>query len=209
MEKHLLKQQELELRKKYEYFYLNDSYDLLTGTIFFEDVDNKYDFDLQVRITNDYPNSVPVVLEIGNKIPSDFHKNGDEQLCLETRFGEWEIFMKDKSLLNLFDNLVVPYFRNFINVQNGKGFVTGEHKHGPLGLLEDYKMRFKVKDDKVAVALLCILRLQEYKLNEKCICRSGRTFRNCHYGTIKKMSDSGFSFKHDVQDIFNWWEGKR
>ena len=49
-------------------------------------------FSLRIEISNLFPEEMPIVHEIGNKIPKDYHKNSPTVLCLGTDLELYQIF---------------------------------------------------------------------------------------------------------------------
>lgn len=180
----LVEVQFVELRKKYQYLYylVENKSQKIIGTIFFEDNGIKSEYDIEIDISQDYPQTIPSVCETKGDIPKDWHHNR-QYFCLETPFRVWEIFRKQETLLNFIDNLVVPYlakysdYRKICNSSN-------EHEHGAIGVLKDYMKRFNIQDSLLTFKLLRVLAEGNYRGHAPCPCGSGKKLRNCHGACI-------------------------
>lgn len=176
----LIDVQFIELRKKYPYLYRQDELDItkIVGTIFFDDDGIKDEYEIEILISKAYPKAIPLVRETKDKIPKDYHHNGDH-FCLETPFRVWEIFRREETLLNFVDNLVLPYLALYSYAKRTNDF-SKQHAHGTKGVLEDYKKLFNIDEDLLAFKLLRILAERSYRGHSLCPCGSGEKLRKCH-----------------------------
>ncbi|MGG2382874.1 hypothetical protein, partial [Salmonella enterica] len=71
-------------------------------------------FEIRMLIPDNYPNSLPKVFEIGDKLdPKYEHVNPDGSLCLAVPMEERQFFLKDPTLLGFVNNLIVSYFYSY------------------------------------------------------------------------------------------------
>lgn len=184
----LVTQQVSQFIKKYPYFSTNHEGDgslSLKGVLGFKGNFKgriiQDEFDLELQIPSAYPSEMPIVKEIGFRIPRDFHINPhDNSLCLAAPVAVKLIFSEEKTLLGFVDNLVVPFFYNFLHQQKYGSLIFGELSHGPEGVLEFYKHYFQEDENSAVVNLLKILATDNYRGHSKCPCGSGKNLRNCH-----------------------------
>ncbi len=100
----LVTQQVSQFIEKYPYFSTiqeDDGSLALKGVLGFEgDFKGRIiqdEFDLELRIPSTYPSEIPIVKEIGFRIPRDFHINlDDNSLCLAAPVAVKLIFLKKK-----------------------------------------------------------------------------------------------------------------
>ena len=198
----LVKAQFEELRKKYQYlfYHVEENSQKIIGTIFFEDNGIKSKYDIEVNISQDYPNTIPSVCETKGVISKDWHHNG-QYICLETPFRVWEIFRVQETLLNFVDNLVVPYLATY-SYYIATNDSSKEHEHGAMGVLRDYKIRFNVQNDLLAFELLRILAEGNYRGHVFCPCGSGEKLRKCHGVCIQGIAADERFKKFDFMQDF-------
>ena len=184
----LIKSQALQVTEKYEGLELVEDATgtyLLRGALAFE---GEYEgtvitdsYDIEIHIASDYPRTLPVVREVGYRIPREFHINPDDNtLCLAAPLAIKIQFSLNKTLLGFIENLVIPFFFNYIHLQTYGSLPFGERSHGILGILEFYSDFFQCSDHEVILKLLKILGTYGYQGYEKCPCNSGKKLRNCH-----------------------------
>ena len=68
-------------------------------------------YQLKIDIPNNFPNSLPEVIEIGGRIPRDgkHHVNYDNTLCLGSPIRIRLAFSKHRNLIGFARNILVPY----------------------------------------------------------------------------------------------------
>lgn len=149
----------------------------------------KDDYDIEIEIPDDYPQSPPPVKELGNKIPkdADFHVNAhDGTLCLGAPLAVKRTFSQQRNLLWFVEQQVVPFLFGISYKAKYGHMPFGELSHGSQGLLEHYKELFAVKDDVVVLEFLRMLGAGDYDEHTMCPCGSGLKLRKCHRKTLKK-----------------------
>lgn len=138
-------------------------------------------FDIEIQVSPDYPDKLPVVKETGYRVPREFHINpGENTLCLAAPLAVKIQFSLDRTLLGFVENLVIPFFFNYVHLQESGNLPFGERSHGIQGILEFYSDFFQCPDQEVILRLLKILGTSGYQGYEKCPCWSGKNLRNCH-----------------------------
>lgn len=150
----------------------------------------KDEFEIQINIPNDYPDSPPIAKEIGNRIPKDFHTNPDESLCLSSPLRVRMRFSKNKTLLGFVDELVIPFLYSYRHLQEYGEMPYGEFSHGGMGILECYREHFGTSSDNVALSFLKILVSGNYRGHHTCPCGSGKKIRQCHGEKLKRLMES-------------------
>ncbi|GHT78499.1 hypothetical protein FACS1894130_05180 [Spirochaetia bacterium] len=153
----------------------------------YKDIEYKDIFELELTFLNDYPDSIPIVKEIGGRIPPDFHRNMDGELCLTTPAELYGIFSKEPTLENYIENLVDPYLFGWLYYQQFKIMPWGERKHGAKGLIESYKELLHIEKDANTIVLLRQIAANTIKQRELCPCGSGIPFRKCHKKQVQRL----------------------
>jgi hypothetical protein len=142
---------------------------------------------IKVDIPDEYPDKIPEVQEIGNRIPQDFHHYQDGSLCLGARLAVKQKFRHKATLAGYVDNCLIPYLYSFSYKSKFGKMPFGELAHGGKGILEYYKDLFKVSDSRRVLKLLDILREDKYRGHDRCPCGTGKRLRSCHGDTLLKL----------------------
>ena len=139
---------------------------------------------LRIDVPRGFPNEVPVVTEIGGRIPRgdpDAHVNPDGSLCLGAPLRLVLIARQDSSVLGFFDRCVVPALYNATYRERHGGRVPlGELAHGAGGELDDYVDIFGVETYAQAVEALQLAGTKRRAANKQpCPCGCGRRLGVC------------------------------
>ena len=141
-------------------------------------------FDLEIKVTDKFPNDIPKVREIGGKIPrtGDFHVNPDTTLCLGSQLRLKKLLHESPNLVSFAEQCIVPYLFNVsIKLKNGGDFVTGELAHGTIGIVYDYIEIFGLKTLDQTVYALKLLGAKKRIANKKiCPCGCGIALGRCN-----------------------------
>jgi hypothetical protein len=138
-------------------------------------------FDLEIRVPQTFPRTLPTVLETKGRIPSTFHHNGNRELCLGSLLQLQLIVRRDPTVLGFLEGCVIPYLVNFSVFERTGKLPLGELKHGAPGLLDDYRSILHSDSDKCCLMLLELLRIKKRVANKRpCPCGSGRRLGRCH-----------------------------
>jgi len=172
---------------------------VISGPISFDIEGYIGSFDVEIIIPSDYPNSLPSVCEISNKIPrfNKCHVNHNGTLCLGSRRRTKEIFFKEPTLLGFVRNIMLPFFYSFCyRIENGV-WPYGELSHGSKGLLEDYKEFLGLTSKQGVINFLDYIIFlyqnpqRRFRIRSRglCPCGSKLRFNKCH-----KKFDTLFSY---------------
>lgn len=180
-------EQFLELTAKHRNLVLGEASDgryMLRGRIGFTSSAKDHTiqdcYDVEIVIPSCYPDLVPLVTEVGGRIPDDFHRHPDKSLCLAAPIEQKRKFDKTKTLLGFVDTLVVPFLFQYSFYEKYGEMPFGDLSHGVSGIIEYYTELFKVEDNVIALSLLKILAEDNYRGHHKCPCGSGLILRSCH-----------------------------
>lgn len=143
---------------------------------------------LKLVVPSDYPNKIPVLYEMENKIPSDRHINFDKSCCLAPTVEQILILGKNYSLLSFVDKLVIPFLATQKLVELNQDWFNGEYSHGGAGLLEYYKKTLLLDNNlDILYCLNNMNSLNPSNGNTSCFCRSGKKYRNCHMTLLEPL----------------------
>lgn len=152
----------------------------------------------QIRI--DIPNdgNLPIVYEIGGRIPpgSDFHKNINGGLCLAPPFD----LINDFTLDIFLDTLVLQFLYDQSFRERFGIWPRGEYSHGTLGVIENYYDRLGSIPNLDEYCLHILSKDPDFKKyrdilmsrnrirgHHTCICGSGKQYRKCHDRVFKGL----------------------
>jgi hypothetical protein len=139
-------------------------------------------FDIEIKLPDDYPNSLPEVKELGGKIPivNDRHVNDDGTCCLTVPAKMFQDLGKSYSIIDFIDKFVVPFFANQVHYEINGAWANGDYHHGKQGIFEYYAESLEVKSPKTIADLMKITLQPFPKLSQKCPCKSGKRLKKCH-----------------------------
>jgi len=152
--------------------------------IYFQD-----SFNLEFTFPSDYPEKLPFVKELDNKIPNTFHHFKNGILCLCAPSEQWLIFSKNPALENYITNLVNPYLLSWLWFKKFNKMPWGERQHGPKGIIESYQELLRLNDPQKAIYFLGMFIMNKIYNRGECPCGSGLQFRKCHKTIITKLTN--------------------
>jgi hypothetical protein len=141
-------------------------------------------FNIEINFPEDYPDSPPTAKEIGGCIPSSFHKNQNDILCLSAPVVIKIRFFQNPTLIAFVENIVIPYLYSFLYWEKHGVMPYGQYDHGFKGIIQSYKDLFNNTSDFVVLKLLRILAEGNYRGHLPCPCDSGKKLRHCHGPTL-------------------------
>lgn len=145
-------------------------------------------FELEIEIPAAFPQEVPVVAEIGGRIPrdADYHVNtSDNTLCLGSPLRLRQLLAEDPTLTGFAEKCLVPYLfaQSRILAASG-GFAFGELAHGLPGMLDDYVALFAVKEFSQVVEALRLLGMKKRRANKLlCPCGCRQRVGHCRFNS--------------------------
>lgn len=168
-------------------------------------------YTIKIEVTSNFPNSIPTVYELSQKIPRDFqHKYDNNECCLGV---EGELIMKlsnTPTILGFIDNILVDFLFSSSHYIRYGFFPFGERKHGGEGVLSFYKEYFEVEDSKKATDLLYLAVNNKYRGHLMCPCESGMKLRNCHGAKVRRICEcNNENFKRDLIQILIFLNERR
>ena len=97
-------------------------------------------FNVQIIIPEAFPKKLPIVREVGKKIPLKYgHIYSDGELCLATDQEIRITLGYDINLYEWLDKFVIPYFYGYSYFEKYDVMPFGERSHGNKGVNEFYK----------------------------------------------------------------------
>lgn len=145
-------------------------------------------FEITVRVPAEFPRELPVVCEVGGRIPHhvDWHTFKAGNLCVIVP-EEWFMNENYRSLIAFLDGPLRNYFINHALAEAGHVRPMGERRHGSRGLYDAYGEMVGTTD---AIAIIRYLRFcaaPKIKSHWKCPCGSGRRVEICHLAHVLSL----------------------
>jgi hypothetical protein len=133
-------------------------------------------FNLRISFPTLFPRAVPVVNELGGRIPIDaeFHVNvRDQSLCLGSPLRLLSTIAIEPTLDGFSKRCLIPYlYAVSRKLQYGGKFLFGELDHGRPGHLADYVDLFGVQNEFQAMSAIQFLGMRK-RIANKLLCPCG------------------------------------
>jgi hypothetical protein len=152
-------------------------------------------YDVEIKVTKEFPYVLPAVKETGGRVPkvADNHVYTDTGfLCLGTEMACVTKAINSRSLLKFVNEQVVPFLGGYAYCcRYGGGWPYGELSHGSQGIVEYYRDYFGVNDNELILSFIRMaLEWNETRWDKstECMCKSGEKLGVCHYELVRAMS---------------------
>lgn len=145
-------------------------------------------YEILIDLIPGYPSNVPLVYEVGGKIPKhmDRHLTSPNwYACLFVQDSRWEAWPLGASFRSFLAIPVHNFFLAQANFDEFGRFPNGEYGHGNKGVKEYYREKFELKNPLALVSLLYATSLET--LPEKCPCNLGKKTNLCHGRMISTL----------------------
>jgi len=145
---------------------------------------------IEINILENYPNSIPIVREMGARIPriADRHINPEKgNACLFLPDERYKYYPPSSTIVDFIEGPVKSFFLWQTDFDlNGSKSSFGARGHNTLGRYEFYCEELKTKDIYIIKRSLDYITAKKLKKHWKCYCGSGKELRYCH---INKLVD--------------------
>lgn len=164
------------------------------------------DFLIEIRNHDKFPLAFPILFEVGGQIPNepDWHKYSDHSCCITVQAEEILLCKNGITVEWFIKSQAIPFLANYL-FRKAKGFYkNGEFAHGTEGNHQYYEKLFQTKDKKKWVEYYQFafdIKKHGLHRNQKCMCGSGKKFKNCHTLVFRKLKLIGKEnvYKHLTQ----------
>lgn len=176
------------------FFTVEDDVAYLSGTFILTQEGRVVDrYEIEVRFPDDFPDDVPVVYEVGGRIPrgsSHWHVEGDGKCCLFVEEEFWREHPDGYTLLEFLDGPVKTFFVNNTHQER-----TGEpcfetRRHHQQGLFDFYKELLQTNDSREVFRYVDVLRRERLSASQRCPCGSGRKLKDCHQDWVEELRET-------------------
>jgi hypothetical protein len=145
---------------------------------------------IEVELPDDYPASIPVVREIGGRIPRtyDYHIiNEQGEACLFLPEQRWWVYPPGTTFVKFLNGPVRHFFLGQSLVRRGEPWPFGEWGHGAKGTLEFYAELLGTSDLDTLRRYVEYLTQKHIKAHWSCPCGSGTQLRYCHIDQLREL----------------------
>jgi len=147
---------------------------------------------IDVTIPDNFPQKIPELREIGNKIPhiQDRHFNPDGKACLGFR-DEIFLYWNDKSgIMDFIKVFVEPFFIWQTEFEaTGGDNKEKAYYHGTAAAFQFYGNLIGTKNQNAIYNFIDYLSRKKIKGHWRCFCGSGKQLRDCHFELVKKYKE--------------------
>lgn len=174
------------------HFYVEKDLVLLRGTFPILHEGKVLDrYSVEIKLLPDYPESIPIVREIGDRIPrvADYHMNSCGDTCLFLPDERWEAYPPGTNFIDFLKGPVHNFFLSQALVQTGQPWPFGQHGHGANGIRDYYSKLLATEDPIAILKYLGYLSKPRLKGHWDCPCGSGKRLRNCHVNMLNDLRD--------------------
>lgn len=142
-------------------------------------------FEIRVTIPPEFPDRIPVVRELGGRVPpiANWHTLDQGALCILVP-EEWLIHPSSGSIMAFLDGPLRNYLISHALAEKGVKRPMGERSHNETGLLEAYGDMVGSADHRWTIEALKYLTMDRVKGHWPCRCGSGKSLRKCHMPDI-------------------------
>ncbi len=142
-------------------------------------------YKLEIVVPHGFPQDLPRVKEIDNKIPRDgnFHVNPDGTLCLGSPLRLLKKIYNTPSLSGFTEKCLIPYLYAVSHkLMHGGNFVFGELAHGEQGIVDDYLTVLGLQEKDQITQAIQLLGVKKRVANKNmCPCGCGKRLGVCPY----------------------------
>lgn len=138
-------------------------------------------YDIEIRVTADFPKTEPRVFETGRRIPRDIDRHMfSNGRCCVTVWEAWLATAPHVSFAAFLTGSLHEFFLSQFWYEVNGEWPFGEWSHGVEGLEEAYAGALGIPHDGRLRAYLDVLCRQRPQGRRPCPCGSGRRLRDCH-----------------------------
>lgn len=139
-------------------------------------------FNITIELLADYPKSLPIVREVGGRIPwsRDRHVNPEDgTCCILIPDARWKSFPEDAPFQAFLDGPAYDFFLSQSLVELGAEWPFGQWKHGRDGLWEYYHELLNTTDTWRVARIVHLLSRPQLNPRCDCPCANGKKLRDC------------------------------
>lgn len=144
-------------------------------------------YEIEITLSEDFPQSPPMVKEVAGRIPRNFHHFPETgTLCLGAPVEVRRRFAKCRTLIGFINDQVIPFLYTYSCYRDYGVLPYGELAHGSPGL-RDYYMNYFGTDLIHTLKLLKLLADDSDPPLSPCPCGNGNTLNDCHGSKLDEL----------------------
>lgn len=164
------------------------------------------DFNLRIVISNEYPQKLPEVFDIGNSIKQSYvHRYPNGGLCLESRY-RLQIYSRNHSSREFIDLFLMNYLYSYLFYDRYLKYPNGDRPHDSEGEL-DFLSEYYNVELSTLLKILQYMTEREVRRNDACPCGSGKLIKRCH--GKKMITLMNVITIDDLRCVYNAYQFKR
>lgn len=146
-------------------------------------------FLIEIEFPPKYPQGLPLVFEIGGRIPRtpDRHINPFGDCCIYFPLQLAEVLPQDASFSDFLNGPVKSFFLGQSYFEVTGDWLFGEWPHGQDAIYAFYAPILKTTDKSVISRFFQVISGKEFKGHWPCPCGSGKKLRNCHFSEVARL----------------------
>lgn len=145
-------------------------------------------YELEIYVPPDFPDSEPLVRETAGRIPFDFHKLEQNFLCLGSPTEIRMRLREDSSLPSFVKSFVIPYLYGFSYYERHGILPFGELAHGTEGIRDHLSVLFCAHSSSHPEEFLRLAGLKKRVANKLlCPCGSRNRLGRCHNQRVNDL----------------------
>lgn len=146
-------------------------------------------FHIKISFSQEYPNKIPKVYELDEKIESNYHHfQSDGALCLGTKIDLYIIFSQSPCLDTFINEILNPYLYRWLYIKKFGKEPWADRSHGNKGIIESYAELLSIQADKEIInSFLDLLVENKTRANSLCPCNSGKKVKCCHKKKLENL----------------------
>lgn len=170
---------------------------VLDGVVDIIDTNDDFWNNYEVRIVipkSNYPNIIPKVYEVSNKIDRDidFHVSKKGKCCLDIHHKLILEARKGITLISFYQKYIYPFFANHQFKVKTDTYAGEEYEHDIDGIIQYYKEEFKLTDFNLIVKHIeCTLGILKAERNKQCPICGKPKYKKCCSPIVEKLKRYG------------------
>lgn len=147
-------------------------------------------YTVAIFVPANFPQSIPVVRELGGRVPKDYHTNPDGTLCLGSDVRLHLELNDEPTLTGFINRCIIPFLAGCSHLdRTGEELIPGL-AHGDDGLRDDYMSLLRVSSFSACVQMMALMSLRKRVANKQpCSCGSGRRVGRCHHLILNTLRE--------------------
>lgn len=174
---------------KNEILALRGPIDLTVGSDVFDS------YEIEIIFTDQHPSEAPLVRETAERIPRILDRHIYEKsgfFCLGPRLAVKEAWMKNHNVISFLSDPVISFLANQSYYERTGEWKNGEYAHGKKGIIQYYRERFNINDERELVLVLnSVIEGVKIGRNDPCFCKSGKKAKKCHLNLALELQRLG------------------